>query len=196
MAHAFSSDMTNANKSALISSLQIASQETIAFSNLISRFRSETVNGLKGPGYDMIRNKMSLYQDALQKMSIICTNLESNLRAANNSGLNAMCGYSELDTKNLPEIRVRLNNTKTMLGILETKVKVKNSDGKEVSRTIGSDENIATYKKLVDELDKLIKALEELDGKIDAARGMLNSSETDSFNFSSTVSGISVSVYN
>ena len=139
---------------------------------------------------------MSLYQDALQKMSIICTNLESNLRAANNSGLNAMCGYSELDTKNSPEIRVRLNNTKTMLGILETKVKVKNSDGKEVSRTIGSDENIATYKKLVDELDKLIKALEELDGKIGEARGMLNSSETDSFNFSSTVSGISVSAYN
>ena len=108
MAHIFSSDLINANNSTIVKSLAIASEETKSFSELISRFRNESQQTLIGPGYNSIRNKMSLYEDAFNKVSIICNNLRSNIIAANYSALNAMEGYEELNTDDLPENDVQV----------------------------------------------------------------------------------------
>ena len=190
--HAFSSDMTSANGSSMISSLETASSEAGSFGQVISSFRSETVNNLVGPGYDSIRNKMGLYQDALQKVTTISNNLISNLKAANNSGLNAMCGYSELNTADVPELTARLSTAERILEVLETVVYNEQTKSYE---TIGSESTIQAYRNIIAELRKLLRILSELPGKISSARAMINGSETDASSFASAVGNITVSTY-
>ncbi len=131
MAHVFSSDFPMANSSSIVTSLDTASQEAKSFSQVIDTFRATTVNTLIGPGYNSIRNKMGLYQDALNKLSTISNNLKSNIIAANNFLLNAMEGYSELDTADLPELNQRIEQSKRILAILKTEVPVYDTDPKQ-----------------------------------------------------------------
>ena len=176
----------------MISSLETASSEAGSFGQVISSFRSETVNNLVGPGYDSIRNKMGLYQDALQKVTTISNNLISNLKAANNSGLNAMCGYSELNTADVPELTARLSTAERILEVLETVVYNEQTKSYE---TIGSESTIQAYRNIIAELRKLLRILSELPGKISSARAMINGSETDASSFASAVGNITVSTY-
>ncbi len=197
MAHIFSSDLINANNSTIVKSLAIASEETKSFSELISRFRNESQQTLIGPGYNSIRNKMSLYEDAFNKVSIICNNLRSNIIAANYSALNAMEGYEELNTDDLPEIISLIEVSTSILNWLKTEVPDYDSKGNPTgtSHTIGSPELIAAYERLIEELNKLKGVLERLGPKLDTARGMITNSENDSRTFSNAVDGIAVSQF-
>lgn len=197
MAHIFSSDLINANNSTIVKSLAIASEETKSFSELISRFRNESQQTLIGPGYNSIRNKMSLYEDAFNKVSIICNNLRSNIIAANYSALNAMEGYEELNTDDLPEIISLIEVSTSILNWLKTEVPDYDSKGNPTGtkHTIGSPELIAAYERLIEELNKLKGVLERLGPKLDTARGMITNSENDSRTFSNAVDGIAVSQF-
>ena len=197
MAHIFSSDLINANNSTIVKSLAIASEETKSFSELISRFRNESQQTLIGPGYNSIRNKMSLYEDAFNKVSIICNNLRSNIIAANYSALNAMEGYEELNTDDLPEIISLIEVSTSILNWLKTEVPDYDSKGNPTgtSHTIGSPELIAAYERLIEELNKLKGVLERLGPKLDTARGMITNSENDSRTFANAVDGIAVSQF-
>ena len=188
--HAFSSDMTNANGSTMISTLETAASEAGTFQQVIAGFRSETVNNLVGPGYNAIRNKMGLYEDALQKIVTISNTLLSNIQAANNMGLNAMCGYSELNTADVPELNARLSTAERILAILKTIVYNEETESYE---TIGSASSIEAYENIIKELRDLLRVLAELPGKISSARAELSGSETDTGTFSSAVGNISVS---
>ena len=197
MAHIFSSDLTMANGSDIIVSLDIAALDATRIKDNIEAFRTSTVNNLVGPGYDTIRNKMSLYQDGFNKISTICNNLRSNILAANNSALNAMQGYDELNTEDLPELNDRLEKIKKIISILETLVPDYDENGKFLGtyHTLGSGESINMYKSLKTELEKLIKVLNELVPKLNAARAIIDGSESDSNNFVSAVDSVSSSVY-
>ena len=198
MAHIFSSDLTNANNSSIVNLLEIASNETKSFSELIARFRDESQQTLIGPGYNSIRNKMNLYQDALNKVSIICNNLKSNILAANNSALNAMEGYEELNTADLPEIISLIEVSTSILNWLKTEVPDYDANGNPTgtTHTIGSPELIAAYEKLIEELEKLKGVLERLEPKLASAREMISDSENDSRTFANAVDGITVSQFN
>ena len=197
MAHIFSNDLTMANASDIIISLDIAALDAKRIKDNIETFRTSTINSLVGPGYDTIRNKMSLYQDGFSKIVTICNNLRSNIIAANNSALNAMQGYDELNTEDLPELNERLDKIINTLSILETLVPDYDSKGKFLGtyHTLGSAESINMYKSLKTELEKLIKVLNELIPKLNDARAILDGSETDSNNLVSAVDSVSSSVY-
>ena len=201
MAHVFSSDFPMANGSSIVTSLETASQEAKSFSQVIDMFRSTTVNTLIGPGYNSIRSKMGLYQDALNKLSTISNNLKSNIIAAHNFLLNAMEGYSELNTADLPELNQSIEQSKRILAILKTEVPVYEKDpttGNNVyvgTRTIGTPEQIRAYEELLAELTKLKGVLDRLEGNASAARGMISDSETDTNAFAGAVNGIAISVY-
>ena len=81
--HAFSSDMTQANGSSMLSSLETAASEARTFKQVISNFRTETTTNLVGQGFNAIRDKMGLYQDALEKLATIADTFKANLVAAN-----------------------------------------------------------------------------------------------------------------
>ena len=197
MAHIFSSDLTMANGSEIVTSLDRAALDAQRIKNNIETFRTTTTSDLVGPGYDTIRNKMSLYQDGFNKITMICNNLRSNILAANNSALNAMQGYDELNTADLPELNDRLKKINQTIDILETLIPDYDSKGNFLGtyHTLGSASTIASYKRLRDEIEKLIKVLNELEPKLSAARGMLNGSETDSANLVSAVDSVTSSVY-
>ena len=197
MAHIFSSDLTMANGSEIVTSLDRAALDAQRIKNNIETFRTTTTSDLVGPGYDTIRNKMSLYQDGFNKIAMICNNLRSNILAANNSALNAMQGYDELNTADLPELNDRLKKINQTIDILETLIPDYDSKGNFLGtyHTLGSASTIASYKRLRDEIEKLIKVLNELEPKLSAARGMLNGSETDSANLVSAVDSVTSSVY-
>ena len=140
---------------------------------------------------------MSLYEDAFNKVSIICNNLRSNIIAANYSALNAMEGYEELNTDDLPEIISLIEVSTSILNWLKTEVPDYDSKGNPTgtSHTIGSPELIAAYERLIEELNKLKGVLERLGPKLDTARGMITNSENDSRTFSNAVDGIAVSQF-
>ena len=199
--HAFSSDMTQANGSSMLSSLETAASEARTFKQVISNFRTETTTNLVGQGYNAIRDKMGLYQDALEKLATIADTFKANLVAANNAGLNAMQGYSELNTADEYELTERLHQANAILSILKTEV-----DDYEYNyttqqyewvgrRTIGSAQSIAAYEGIIRELDRLLRVLHELPGKIQSAWSILSATESDVGSFSSAVSGISATSY-
>ena len=199
--HAFSSDMTQANGSTMLSSLETAASEARTFKQVISNFRTETTTNLVGQGFNAIRDKMGLYQDALEKLATIADTFKANLVAANNAGLNAMQGYAELNTADVPELTERLHQANAILAILKTEV-----DDYEYNyttqqyewvgrRTIGSPQSIAAYEGIVAELDKLLRVLHELPGKIGDAWSILSATESDVGSFSSAINGISATSY-
>ena len=122
--HAFSSDMTQANGSTMLSSLETAASEARTFKQVISNFRTETTTNLVGQGFNAVRDKMGLYQDALEKLATIADTFKANLVAANNAGLNAMQGYAELNTDDVYELTERLHQANAILRILESLVPV------------------------------------------------------------------------
>ena len=200
--HAFSSDMTQANGSSMLSSLETAASEARTFKQVISNFRTETTTNLVGQGYNAIRDKMGLYQDALEKLATIADTFKANLVAANNAGLNAMQGYSELNTADEYELTERLHQANAILSILESLVPVyeySSTSGCYVAtgeyRTVGSAESIAAYKNIIRELDRLLRVFHELPGKIQSAWSILSATEADVGSFSSAVSGISATSY-
>ena len=190
--HAFSSDMTSGSNGKLISTLETASSEANTFSQVISLFRSTTVTSLVGPGYDSIRNKMGLYEDGLNIIKTISDNLISNIKAANNAGLNAMQGYGELNTENLVELTNRLNTSKQILQVLYAMLSSGELTDEEASSVASS---ISSYESIIERLSKLIDILNKLPGRIRGARSMLNGSESDASNLCSKVSNINVSTY-
>ena len=190
--HAFSSDMTSGSNGKLISTLETASSEANTFSQVISLFRSTTVTSLVGPGYDSIRNKMGLYEDGLNIIKTISDNLISNIKAANNAGLNAMQGYGELNTENLGELTNRLNTSKQILQVLYSMLSSGELTDEEASSVASS---ISSYESIIERLSKLIDILNKLPGRIRGARSMLNGSESDASNLCSKVSNINVSTY-
>ena len=190
--HAFSSDMTSGSNGKLISTLETASSEANTFSQVISLFRSTTVTSLVGPGYDSIRNKMGLYEDGLNIIKTIGDNLISNIKAANNAGLNAMQGYGELNTENLVELTNRLNTSKQILQVLYAMLSSGELTDEEASSVASS---ISSYESIIERLSKLIDILNKLPGRIRGARSMLNGSESDASNLCSKVSNINVSTY-
>jgi len=77
MAIVHKSDLQNINSSAGLSYIEKKAEESQKLSNAISNFITNTQTKLKGGGYDAVRSKMSLYIDALNKQSQICSNLKN-----------------------------------------------------------------------------------------------------------------------
>ena len=208
MAHVFSSDFGNVNSSSVVTSLDTAIEETTQFSNVIELFRTTTTKNLVGPGYNSVRNKMSLYQDSLSKVAQISTNLKSNILAANNFLLFAMKGYDELNTADLDEINQRIDRSRKLLAILNSEVYyykkdekgnyVHDSSGKRIiigSSKVGSQSQIDAMDGLIRQLEELKEVLDKLEGNAASARGMLDASCSDSSALSTAVNGITASVY-
>ena len=114
-----------------------------------------------------------------------------------------MQGYAELNTDDVYELTERLHQANAILSILESLVPVyeySSTSGCYVPtgeyRTVGSAESIAAYKNIIAELEKLLRVLHELPGKISQAWSILSATESDVGSFSSAINGISATSYN
>ena len=200
MSVVYSSDLSKANSSELMSAIESIISSSDKMASQIEKFISESKDELKGGGYDAVRTKMSIYADALRKQSKICSNLYGNVKSANNTMLNYMEGYTKLNDSEKEEIRTELNNAKSMLSWLEEYSNVwvldkETNEKTKKSRRNGSDYQIESYRKIIEELEKLLKKLEHLKEEDYSAFEMISSVNTDINSYSNCINEISTSTF-
>ena len=164
MAKVISSDLGAANSdnmSNIESVISMAGQ----VSSHISTFNQESVSKLTGGGFDAVRIKLGLYQNISDVMKTIGTNLMSSIKNANNSMLNYMEGYSELDDSRIGEITNRLNQISGYISYLKS---ASSKDGTDYSSLISYWEGVYTE---VSHYKQLLEGLAGTDGGLYASLG-------------------------
>ena len=152
MAKVLASDLGAANSDNM-SNIESVIAMASKLSSQISTFNQDSKSKLVGGGYDAVRTKLSLYQNVSDVMKTIGTNLISNIKNANNSMLNYMEGYSELDDSKIGEITARLNQISGYINYLRS---ASSKDGVDYSSLISYWEGIyaelSHYKQLLEGL--------------------------------------------
>ena len=185
MAKVTSSDLVSANQDN-IDNLELVIETTSKVSSLLEDFVSSTPSTLKGTGYDMIRVKVSLYQKAYSMLNTVSENLKSILQGTNNSMINYMEGYSELDNAWLGEITSTLNQIASYIAYLASQ---SGKNGVDYSAEISRWTDI--YNKL-NHLKELVKGLSPKDLEL---FGNLENIITDVENIARMVHGINESTF-
>lgn len=200
MAVVYSSELSDANSSSMISSLENHISSFVKLSNQIYDFIGSSESELVGGGYDAVRTKLSMYADAFKKQAQICNTLVGNIKAANNTMLNYMEGYTKLDDSEIETIDGELTNAKNMLAWLKdySYIWVKDPETQEktqIERRNGSQGQIDSYEIIIEELDKLLRKLKELSSKDAEAYAMISGSESDVNAYHNCINGMSISTF-
>ena len=156
------SDLFSANSSYMVTCLEDANNNIKKITSLIQSFNSNSTNELIGGGYDAVRAKMAFYIDSLEKLSMICTNLISAIPNANNTLINFMEGYSELDDSKIPEVESELKRAKAYLAWLKSSHVETDDEGNERYVRNGTDAEIADCEALIAKLEDLLEKLRML----------------------------------
>ena len=196
MTKVLSGDLSSMNSSAVITLLKDTAEDSNKVLNRISTFINNSKTVCKGGGYDAVRAKMSLYLDALRKQSKICVNLSNNVVCANNSMLNYMEGYTELDNAKLPEINNSINEADRTISWLREIVYDYEYDNKGQiisvnSHTRGDQSLINSWVGVLTELKKIREKLENLESADSSAYSSIADAEVDTINFINATNGIS-----
>ena len=177
-------DLVNANNSKMLKSLDIINNDIKHLSNDLISFHDSSITELVGGGYDAVRSKMELYADCLDKLSSIAINLSAAIKAANNTMINFMEGYAELDDSKIPEVENALIEAKNYLawledyhfedgpddngdGVPDSYVKVRNGTDGEISECQAL---IAALTHLLEKLKQLASMDKSAFSSIDAVR--------------------------
>ena len=154
-------------------------------------FEGDSPNVLIGGGYDAVRTKLELYINALNVVKSVCTNLISNIKNANNSMINYMEGYSELDDAQVPEYRRKLQEVKNYLDYLISINGTKDSNG----NVIDVSSEIAAYTQLYEILKHYLELLEGLSGEDASLFDGLSGLISDIENICSAINGINETTF-
>ena len=200
MAVVYSSDLSNANSSASVKSLDSLAAASSKMSTQIEGFISASKEYLKGGGYDAVRSKLNVYADALGKQAKLCDILVGNTKSANNTFLNYMEGYTKLDDTELEKAKRELSNAYAMLSWLKSTSKVwvldkKTNEKTQKNRRNGTDSQIESYEEIIKELDKLVKKLDGLSAADTSAFSILSGSGADVDTYYNCANGLSASTF-
>ena len=188
----YSADLSAANSSAMITQLESTANAASGAASKISGFVNGSQSVLMGKGYDAVRNKLSVYLDALNKAKTICDNLSNNLRAANNIMIGFMEGYSFLDNSRIPDIENSIEDIKSFMGWLNSYTTTTTTDPKTGELTTtqvrnGTDAEISHWGDILKELEKKLEKLKQLDPTDSSAFALLSDSTDDASNFAKSL---------
>ena len=160
-------------------------------SSQIDTFISDSKDKLVGGGYDAVRTKLELYKNIADVMKTIGTNLMSNIKNANNSMLNYMEGYAELDDSKIGEITSRLTQISGYISYL------KNASSSTTGTTGGTDYSslIAYWEGIYTELSHYKQLLEGLAGTDGGLYASLGNVIEDVANMFRSADGINVKTF-
>ena len=156
------SDLFNANSSYMTTCLKDANHNISNIVTAINTFKTSSASELVGGGYDAVRSKMDLYIDSLQKISTICDHLTSAIPNANNTLINFMEGYAELDDSKISEVESKIKTAKSYLQWLESYHTETDEKGNTKSVRNGTDSQIEDCKALIAKLEALLEKLKLL----------------------------------
>ena len=155
----------------------------------IESFNSSTLDTLKGGGYDAVRKKLELYKKVYDVAYTLCVNILSHSSNVNNSMLNYMEGYSELDDSKIKEIDSKLKEIKGYINYLYDKSSSASDDGTNYSALMSE------WNGIYNTLSHYRELLAGLSGKDSALYGTLEAIINDVANFARAVNGINESTF-
>ena len=155
----------------------------------IESFNSSTLDTLKGGGYDAVRKKLELYKKVYDVAYTLCVNILSHSSNVNNSMLNYMEGYSELDDSKIKEIDSKLKEIKGYINYLYDKSSSASEDGTNYSALMSE------WNGIYNTLSHYRELLAGLSGKDSALYGTLEAIINDVANFARAVNGINESTF-
>ncbi len=184
MAIVIASDLGAANSNNMSNIESVVSMAS-KLSSQIDSFNSDSKSKLVGGGFDAVRTKLDLYKNVAEAMKTIGTNLMSNIKNANNSMLNYMEGYAELDDSKIGEITSRLTQISGYINYLKSASK----DGTDYSSLI------AYWEGIYAELSHYKQLLEGLAGTDAGLYGALGNVIEDVANIFRSADGINVKTF-
>ena len=152
-------------------------------SEALGSFISETPSTLKGSGYDAVRIKLSLYKKIFDTAYNLLIISSTNFQNVNNSMLNYMEGYSELDDSLISEIDAKLREIKGYINYLND-AKNASVDGTNYSSLISE------YNSLYNSLSHYRNLLAGLSNKDSSLYGSLENVINDIANLCRSANGI------
>ena len=180
MALVIKGDLANVNNSLNVMSGIISSNNQVI--SQLNAFCANSVNQLKGGGYDAVRAKLRVYIDAFTKQNTILQVLKSNMTSANNSLSNYMEEYSSLDDSRIGEVRQALNMAEEALSFLKSQIGKNNFPGLSGL--------IALCESEIERLKKLLRLLEGLAGADAKSYGMISGVESDTNNYALAINNL------
>lgn len=178
------SDLTLANSSATLLSLYDSVPALQNVSSTLENFLNNSKSTLVGPGFDSVRNKLNIYNEALPVVINTIDLLHDNIKAANNSMINYMGQFYSLDDSNVGDIRSKVNSLKSMIN------SYKSMDSNQIDwNYIAYLENVVAYFEL------LLSKLEGLAGADASAYGKISASLTDINNITAKINSIDINTF-
>ena len=121
MAVVFSSDLSGGSISSVVSMLETEAEDAQNLINAINSFIEGTKSSLTGKGYDMARQKMSMYIQDLKVRKQVAMDLANAISQGASSLLGYMEEFSKLDDSEI----IELENEKVKRQIAESNVLTK-----------------------------------------------------------------------
>lgn len=139
----------------------------------------------KSDGYDAARNYMGIYITALNKLNTVCDTTLNNIISANNTVINAMAGYSEIDLskrleieENLQLLKIDLQNTYAELNAAKKK-----------STIYSCKQAIEKLEKSIIEIEKYLTIIKNTEIAYNNAKGLISGDVTTTIQGFSTLIG-------
>ena len=175
------------------------SSEATNLSGLIESFKNNNV--LLGDTWQLAYSKLDTYDNALKMRAEAATELGNAITDAISELEGCMTEYDNMDTSQLPEIRVELQTAKDNLATLESQkykeVTTYDADSETYVTTTVIDEGvvaqIAVVEENIRETEKFIAALENLQATYDRVIARLNEAMEKLNAFSGSVASITPS---
>lgn len=185
------SDLEQASNAARDGLSNVSSSST-QVSGQISSFITESREVLKGQGFDYVRDRLYMYQTAIDKLVSICETLANNIIAANNQMINATKGL-DLDTENLEELEQRVKQIESLISWYSELVVVDPNVSEEERQYKMRDQAMkGYYEEVLAIIQERLELLRNLETISNQAASLLDTVGADISTYSSNVSSITV----
>ena len=142
---------------------------------------------LTGEAYNTIKEQLANYKSLMEQRKTLASNMSSAVSSAISSMSSYMEGYSVLDTADLEDLQVKINNANTQISSLQNQLKRTELSDTEKGSISSS---ISDYQVQLEELKKKQDKLKNLSAADGAAYGSLISAITDLSVYGSTSSNV------
>ena len=184
-------DLDNASNTAK-NGLENISTRSMAASNQIASFITDSKEMLKGTGFDYVRDRLSMYQSAINKLMSICEALANNIIAANNMMINSTQGL-DLNTDNIEELEQRVSQIESLITWYSESIVVDDTVPEEERKYMVRNQAMANYYNdvlaIIKEKLDLLRNLETISNE---ASSILDNVSADISSYSTNISSITI----
>ena len=142
---------------------------------------------LTGEAYNTIKGQLSSYKSLMEQRKALASSMKSAISSAISSMSSYMEGYSVLDTAELEDLQVKINNANTQISNLQSRLnntELLDAEKGSISSLIGD------YQAQLEELKKKQDKLKNLSSADGSAYGSLTGVITDLSAFGGTSSSV------